>query len=104
SIPVDYSAGEWLRLQGDFRIESREWDWWKFTQWIVKFYNGDEVVKTNFIRIQRLIKEDHLFTTVFFDVKFPEGPFTRCEMSLWNADSPHTILMDNLKIFRWGEN
>ncbi len=98
NIPLDESCKEWIRLEGDFIVQSREWDVWKYAQWIVQFYQGEEVVKTNIIRLQRLLPSDHISTHLFFDVHIPETPFDKCVMTIWNADSPHTILFDNLKV------
>ncbi|MGB4849890.1 MAG: hypothetical protein WBP41_18330 [Saprospiraceae bacterium] len=98
TIPIDSNCKGWLRFEADFNIESREWDVWKYAQWIVQFHQGSEVIKSNFIRIQRLIPTDHLSTHVYFDVRIPNIPFDKCVMTIWNADSPNTILIDNLKV------
>ncbi len=98
NIPVDSNCKDWLRFEADFTIESREWDVWKYAQWIVQFHQGSEVIKSNFIRIQRLIPSDHLTTHLYFDVRIPDVPFDKCVMTIWNADSPNTILIDNLKV------
>jgi hypothetical protein len=86
-----------MRLEADFTIQSREWDVWKFTQWIVQFYNDENLIKTNFIRLQRLLKPDQTQIQIYFDVKVPKEKFTKCVMTLWNADSPQTIIMDNFE-------
>ncbi|MEP6794170.1 MAG: hypothetical protein ABJB16_07580 [Saprospiraceae bacterium] len=98
NIPVDYNCKSWLRFEADFTIDSREWDVWKYAQWIVQFHHGSEVIKSNFIRIQRLMPKDHVSTHLYFDVHIPNIPFDKCVMTIWNADSPNTILIDNLKV------
>ena len=98
-IPVsNISEQNWLRLEADFMVQTREWSTWKHTQWIVQFFSGEEAIKTNIIRLQRLIDTDHVSTHLFFDVRLPEQPFDRCAMTLWNAESAGQILMDNLVI------
>lgn len=97
-LPLDSDCTGWLRLEADFLIQSREWDVWKYAQWIVQFYRGEEVIKTNIIRLQRLLPIDNQPTHLFFDVLIPNERFDKCMMSLWNADSPQTMLMDNLKV------
>jgi len=86
---------QWLRVEADFAVKSREWDVWKYTQWIVQFFDGDQPIKTNSIRLQRLIKEDHVPTHIYFDVKLPSERFTKCSITLWNAESSKIIIMDN---------
>ncbi len=98
TLPLDSSCTQWLRLEADFTIESREWDVWKYTQWIVQFHQGDKVIKSNSIRLQRLIPEDNKPTHIFFDVRIPSKPYDKCVMTIWNPDSPNTILIDNLKV------
>jgi hypothetical protein len=98
SLPVPAACGQWIRLEADFNVQSREWDVWKYAQWIVQFHQGDKVIKSNFIRVHRLVTSDQVATPVFFDVKIPDQPYDRCTMMLWNAESQQTLLMDNLKV------
>lgn len=79
-------------------IQTHEWDVWKYAQWIVQFYQGETVIKTNLIRVQRLLPVDQVATHVFFDVRLPDAPYDRCTMTLWNGGSTQTLLMDNLKV------
>ncbi len=98
-IPITSSScQEWLRCEAEFMIQSREWTGWKYTQWIVQFYRGEEVIKSNVIRLQRLITEDHIRSPLFFDVKIPTEAYDRCTMTVWNATSEGQVLMDNLKV------
>jgi hypothetical protein len=97
------SDTDWLRFEANFMIQSREWTDWKYTQWIVRFYQGEEVIKSNSIKLQRLIKEDHIRMPLFFDVKIPEAAYDRCTMTLWNAESTGQILIDDLKVSRFQE-
>jgi len=97
-IPLNSSCSKWLRAEADFTIQTREWDVWKFTQWVVQFYDGDKAIKTNLIRIQRLIPEDHKKTHLFFDVQLPNQSFTTCTITIWNGGSSQTIWIDNLKV------
>src|SRR4030095_1789843 len=46
NIPITNECTSWIRLRADFTIQSREWDVWKFTQWIVQFYNEEKLIKT----------------------------------------------------------
>jgi len=97
-LPVTAACKQWIRLEADFTIQSHEWEFWKYTQWIVQFLDGENPVKTNMIRVQRLIHEDRVLTHVFFDVKIPAASFSSCVMTVWNAGSKNTMFMDNLKV------
>jgi hypothetical protein len=98
NLPVTASCFPWMRFEADFMVVTREWDVWKYAQWIVQFYDGDQVIKTNLIRVQRLVPADQSATHIFFDVHLPDQPFTKATMSIWNGGSPNTLLVDNLKI------
>lgn len=98
TVPVDADCFPWLRVEADFNNQSHEWDVWKYAQWIVRFYQDDQVIKTNLIRIQRLIPVDQIDTHIFFDVRVPDDHFDKCTMAVWHAGSKETLLLDNLKI------
>ncbi len=98
TLPVTADCAPWIRVEADFLVQSREWDVWKYAQWIVQFYQGEKAIKTNLIRIQRHLPVDQVSTHLFFDVRVPSEPYDRCTMSIWNAESPQTLLMDNLKV------
>lgn len=96
-VPVEGRAG-WLRLEADFQLVSREWDVWKYAQWIVSFEKEGINVKNNLIRVQRLVQNEQVLTHLYFDVRFPEEEFDKCTVTIWNAASPHKLLVDNLKV------
>ena len=98
NLPVSADCAQWIRLEADFLIQTHEWDVWKYAQWIVQFHHGDQAIKTNLIRVQRLIPVDQVATHLYFDVKVPSGPYDRCTMSIWNGGSTQSLLMDNLKV------
>jgi hypothetical protein len=98
-LPVTDSCKQWLRLQAEFNIQSREWNVWKYTQWIIHFYHGDQVIKASMIRVHRFLPQDYINYPVHFDVRIPREAFDRCTVTFWNADSPNTILIDDLKAY-----
>ena len=102
-IPVDTLCSDWIRLEGDFTAQSKEWDVWKFAQWIVHFYKGEDVIKTNLIKLQRLLPAEHHTYHLFFDVRIPDKDFDKCTMTFWNAGSSNTILIDNLQVSCFSE-
>lgn len=97
-IPTDQSCNEWLRFEAYFNVQSREWDVWKYAQWIVQFYQGEKVIKTNLTRVHRFLPVDYIDTRIHFDVKTPEEDYDKCTMSIWNAESTNTLLVDHLKV------
>lgn len=97
-LPISADCASWMRLEADFVVQSREWDVWKYAQWIVQFYQGENVIKTNLIRVQRLLPIDQVATHLFFDVRLPSESYDRCTMTIWNAGSTNTLLMDNLAV------
>ena len=70
-IPVSELKNGWVRMEGDFTIESQEYNVWNYTQWILQFYKGEEIIKSNSIRLQRLIPFGNEKKHLFFDVKIP---------------------------------
>jgi hypothetical protein len=98
AIPVTQNCGQWVRMEADFTVVSREWDPWKAAQWIIQFYKGEEIIKTNMIRVHRLLPADQTPTHLFFDTRIPEREFDKCTISLWNVDSDQTLVIDKLKV------
>lgn len=100
-LPMQPGAAPWMRLEADVNVATREWEVWKFTQWIVQFHRGQEVVKTKLIRLQRLLPEEHMTRHICFDVRIPAEGFDRCTMTLWHAGSEGTLVVDNLQASRF---
>lgn len=95
-LPIKPGQAAWLRASITFRCDQKEWDYWRMTQFIVKFRDGDRTVKERMIRLQRHVDGNET-RTVFFDTKIP-AQFTRATVLLWNADSPHTLRADDLRV------
>lgn len=38
TLPITSDCAPWIRVEADFLVQSREWDVWKYAQWIVQFY------------------------------------------------------------------
>lgn len=96
-LPVDKIKGKWIRIEGDFTVLTHEWDFWKQAQMILTFDHGENRVKTNLIRLQRVIYQDQQTTHVFMDCKIPEDPFTKATITFWNVDSGSAMKIENLK-------
>lgn len=96
-LPVDKLEADWLRVEVDVTVQTHEWDVWRQAQMIVAFDQGDQRVKTNLIRLQRVVYEDGKKTHVFMDCKIPKEPFTSATISFWNAESIRDMQIENLR-------
>jgi hypothetical protein len=97
ALPVTPSDKGWIRASVIFACEPKEWDWWRMTQFIVKFYNKDQVVKERMIRLQRHVDGNET-KTVFFDTRVPLQPFDRAVLLFWNADSDKQVRVDEVVV------
>ena len=87
----------WLRATINFRCDQKEWNWWQMTQFIVRFKDGDQIVKQNTIRLQRHVDGSEL-KSLFFDVRLPNASFSIVDVLFWNAGSIQTIRIDDLRV------
>lgn len=87
----------WCRASVTFQCSPKEWDWWRMTQFVVRFKNGEKTVKERMIRLQRHV-DGNESKSIFFDTKFPREYVDQVEVLFWNADSDKTIRLDDLKV------
>jgi hypothetical protein len=92
----------WMRAMVTFRCDPKEWDWWRMTQFVVRFKEKDQVVKERMIRLQRHVDGGEI-KALFFDTRIPQRPFDLVEVLFWNAGSDKSIRLDNLTIEVFGE-
>ncbi|MEO6040213.1 MAG: glycosyltransferase family 39 protein [Saprospiraceae bacterium] len=95
-IPLEHTDG-WLRAAITFQCESKEWEYWKMTQFVLRFYDGDQKVKERMIRLQRHVDGSER-KTLFFDTRLPDQYFDRATVFFWNADGDKTIRLDDLRV------
>ena len=88
---------KWIRATADFSVVKKEWSYWQMTQFIVRFYNKDQVVKERYIRVHRDM-EDELTKEQFIDVKIPEETYTRIGIQFLNSGSGREIVIDELRV------
>lgn len=93
---------QWLRLSADFTCEQKEWNLWKQAQFKLKFYNNNEVVQENSIRVYRFL-DGGMHKNLFLDAKPPRKDWNKLSISLWNAESKETLIIDNLKLITFNE-
>ncbi len=96
-IPNPTTGSKWLRVSATFFVTEKVWDVWKMPQFIIQFKNEDEVVKTKFIRVHRLMNSNQK-RNLFFDVEIPEKRYTTIDIFLWNADGMTATYMDDIRV------
>ncbi len=88
---------KWLRAQATFRTTIKEGNFWAMTQFIIEFKKGNDVVRTNMVRPQRLMGDNET-RTVWLDAKVPKADFDTVVVRFWNAGGDKKILIDNLLV------
>ena len=96
ALPLEHTDG-WLRASVAFQCDSKEWEFWKMTQFVVRFYDGDKKVKERMVRLQRHVDNTEQ-KTLFFDTRLPAQYFDRATVLFWNADGDKTIRLDELQV------
>ena len=96
-IPLQPGRFDALRVSIAFRNIPREPRWWNMAQMIVRFRQGDQLVKERQIRLQRHCDGEEK-RDIYMDVLTPRQPFDRAEVTFWNADSGTTLWIDQLKV------
>jgi hypothetical protein len=96
-LPEGIRAHHWLRASITFRCQPKEWEWWAMTQFVVRFKQGDKIIKDRMIRLQRHVDGSEE-KRIFFDTKIPTESFDRATIYLWNSGSNKTILLDDLQV------
>ncbi|MCW5922400.1 MAG: hypothetical protein KIS77_08655 [Saprospiraceae bacterium] len=97
ALPLNADEQGWLRASVTFRCDPKEWNWWQMTQFVVRFYDGDKIVKERMTRLQRHVDGSEV-KTIFFDTKIPGKPFDRAVVLFWNSGSDKTVRLDDLKV------
>ena len=97
AVPIPNYKAEWLRVSGDFLTVEKVWDVWKMPQFTLQFKNDNQIVKSKFVRLHRLINQGEK-KHIAFDVKIPEQPYNSLTIFMWNADGNSTTFMDNLRV------
>lgn len=86
----------WIRASADFRATQKEWDTWKMTQFIVRFYQNSRKIQTNSIRVFRLLQDGDQ-KRLHVDARLPDS-FDSVSVQFWNSGSNKKVLIDNLQV------
>ncbi|TVR86696.1 MAG: hypothetical protein EA411_09870 [Saprospirales bacterium] len=87
-----------VRAIADFRIDQKEWNVWNQGQFIVKFFDGEQEVRSRIIRVQRFL-EPNQQREIYIDARLPGTVFDRVGIQFYNPGSPHPLLVDNLRVY-----
>ena len=95
--PLSIKSKKWLRAQATFRTTIKEGNFWTMTQFIIEFKKGNDVVRTNMVRPQRLIGDNET-RTVWLDAKVPNVDFDTVTIRFWNAGGDKKMLLNDLVV------
>lgn len=95
--PLSPADGQWVRAEATFRCQYKEWNLWQMAQFIVRFVNGEEVVKERAIRVYRFLNDGDT-KRLYIDSEFPEAPFDRVAVYFWNAEGGKPIIVDEVRV------
>lgn len=100
----EYPCSTWtnrpriIRASALFWCQEKEWDVWKQTQFIVRFFRKNIEIQSHMIRIFRFLNAGEK-KRIWLDAQCPEA-FDVISISFWNANSPNQIWIDDLKILK----
>ncbi len=97
AFPINNGQARWIRLNATFQCTQKEWEGWRMTQVIIKFMNQNELVKQNVLKPHRFLVDGQA-KDLFLDAKLPAEAFSKIIVLVWNADGPHEMLFDNLRV------
>ncbi len=102
-ISKDKIEGDWLRVNGHFYMEWKEWDVWQMHQLKIAFYDDqNKVVKERFIRLPRMLPEDE-WTPLWMDVSVPDQSFETFKFWMENPGGRKYIVADDFFVESFDE-
>ncbi len=98
TVPAAAITTPWVRIEGAFRCQQKEWEYWRMAQLTLKFTRGNQAVRTRFFRVFRLMGPNST-RTLYLDAPVPEAGFDQVEAFVWQADSDKPLAVDELKLY-----
>jgi len=83
--------------------EQKEWDVWKMPQFILQQYCSGKLVKSNMIRISRLVNDGET-KVIKIDAPVTDQDIDHVSVSFWNAGSDHNLLIRQLSVVGIGKD
>ncbi|MBK8350295.1 MAG: hypothetical protein IPL21_00915 [Saprospirales bacterium] len=97
-IPIKTNNYGYYRATINVFANGIEWNIWNQTQWIITLYNNEEVVRSNFYRIYRII-EPNSWQPIFIDIKTPRNKkYNKLSIKFWHANSEKQVQFDDLNV------
>ncbi len=85
-IKIPAKGKKWIRAYTDISCVSKEYNFWIMPRFVVKFYDGEKNIKTNFIRVHRFLYEGQR-RELYIDAKIPAQHFDKISLSFDNTES-----------------
>jgi hypothetical protein len=97
-IPIKkISKGRWIRVEASYKIQLKEWTFWKMPQLILKLKKEDQKIKERAIRLTRFMY-DHQERRIYMDIQCPSA-IDRLEIQYWNAEGDKILLIDQIQVY-----
>lgn len=93
---------KWLRASATYHCKEREWNRYKWSQLMVRFYRKNEVIKEKMIYVDRYLNENRS-KEIYIDVQIPESPVDSAGVSFWGENIVKPIYIDDLKVWIFDE-
>lgn len=97
-VPAKALKQQWIRVAADFHCISKEWNVWLMPELVVKFIRNNQEAKVRFLRLHRFLADGQT-RNIFLDIKVPDFPFERVDISAYNAGSNTQTCMQHLKVW-----
>jgi len=101
-FPLTGKNATWLRVQGTFHCNDKEYDIWKMTQFVVRLMNKDKVVKEHMLRVYHFLDKGQT-KDISLDMELPHEQFDSVNIFLWNAGSEQPLWIDDLKAWSFND-
>lgn len=86
----------WLRASAEFKTDDKEWNVWKMTQFIIKYYKNGHDLRIDVLRVQRHLNQGEN-TKLWLDSKI-RNKADEVEVYIWNADTNKGICFENVQL------
>lgn len=84
----------WLRASADFYTDHKEWEQWRMTQLVLKYYKNGKELRSDVLRVQRHLDQGQK-VNLWLDSKLRYEP-DEVEIYLWHAESKTSICAENI--------
>lgn len=88
-----------LRVTTTSKTTNKEYETWKMTLVIVQFFDGEEMIHEEILRLQRFLREGKE-QKIWLDAKIPKKA-TTARISYWNAGSPKEICISKIEVLQY---